>query len=103
TERLLFHDPPTDEERAALRATVDAALDRAPAPRGTIVGIAGTVTTLAAMEQGLTVYDGERVHGSELGYASLVETIERLGRTPLAERLRTPGLSPGRADVIYAG
>jgi exopolyphosphatase/guanosine-5'-triphosphate,3'-diphosphate pyrophosphatase len=103
TERLLRHDPPSGEERAALRATVDAALDQAPAPRGTLVGIAGTVTTLAAMSQGLSVYDGERVHGSELSYDSLVETVERLGRTPLADRLRTPGLAPGRADVIYAG
>ena len=47
TERLLKHDPPTDDEKAELVATIDDALAQAPAPRGTVVGIAGTVTTLA--------------------------------------------------------
>ena len=59
TERLLAHDPPAAEERAALVAAIDAALAAAPLPRGAIVGIAGTVTTLAAMAQKLVVYDGE--------------------------------------------
>lgn len=103
TERLLKHDPPTDDERAALRETIDRVLDGAPTPRGTVVGIAGTVTTLSAMAQGLVVYDGDRVHGSTLDRRTLESTIERLGRTPLADRRRTPGLDPKRADVIYAG
>jgi exopolyphosphatase/guanosine-5'-triphosphate,3'-diphosphate pyrophosphatase len=103
TERLLKHDPPSADEQAALRRTVDEALDGAPPPRGTVVGIAGTVTTLAAMAQRLTTYDAERVHGSSLGYAQLIETISTLARTPVADRRRTPGLEPKRADVIYAG
>src|SRR5581483_1362313 len=49
TERLLHHDPPLADERAALHAAIERALDEAPPPRGTLVGIAGTVTTLAAM------------------------------------------------------
>ena len=103
TERFLKHDPPTADERAQLAAAVERALALAPPPRGTVVGIAGTVTTLSAMAQRLTVYDGDRVHGSSLDYTKLVETARRLGETPLADRKRTPGLDPKRADVIYAG
>ena len=103
TERLLKHDPPTDEERAALVRTVDEALAGAPAPRGEVVGIAGTVTTLAAMALGLDTYDPDRVHGSSLAYDALVNTPRTLGATALADRKRTPGLDPKRADVIYAG
>jgi exopolyphosphatase/guanosine-5'-triphosphate,3'-diphosphate pyrophosphatase len=106
TERLLHHDPPTNEERAALAVAVDEALGSyfggAP-PSGTIVGIAGTVTTLAAMALGLSVYDGDRVHGSTLDARALAQTVRLLGETPVADRKRTPGLDPKRADVIYAG
>jgi exopolyphosphatase/guanosine-5'-triphosphate,3'-diphosphate pyrophosphatase len=103
TERLLHHDPPTDEERAALARAVDAALAAAPQPRGPIIGIAGTVTTLAAMALRLASYDPDRVHGSTLQAPTLHATVEMLGRTPLAERRALPGLDPKRADVIYAG
>ncbi|HZS41889.1 MAG TPA: Ppx/GppA phosphatase family protein [Polyangia bacterium] len=103
TERLLHHDPPLADERAALHAAIERALDEAPPPRGTLVGIAGTVTTLAAMAQRLTTYDGDRVHGSILDGKWLAETVRALGETPVADRKRTPGLDPKRADVIYAG
>jgi exopolyphosphatase/guanosine-5'-triphosphate,3'-diphosphate pyrophosphatase len=103
TERCLKHDPPTGDEQRALVEVVDRALDGAPAPRGTVVGIAGTVTTLAAMAQRLVTYDADKVHGSTLDLAELRATIERLGQTPVADRKRTPGLDPKRADVIYAG
>lgn len=103
TERLLHHDPPTVEETAALVRTIDEALAGAPPPRGTVVGIAGTVTTLAAMSLGITTYDAERVHGMTLSYSVLQNMTTMLGVTPLADRRRTPGLDPRRADVIYAG
>ncbi|MDB4967212.1 MAG: Ppx/GppA phosphatase [Myxococcales bacterium] len=103
TERLLGSDPPSADERARLWAAVDEALAGAPAPRGTLVGLAGTVTTLSAMAQSLVTYDGARVHGSRLSRATVDELVERLGTTPLADKLRTPGLDPKRADVIYAG
>ncbi len=103
TERLIAHDPPSADERARLVAAVDQALAAAPAPRGTLVGIAGTVTTLAAMAQSLTTYDGARVHGARLARATVDAQVEMLGRTPLADRRRTPGLDPKRADVIFAG
>jgi exopolyphosphatase/guanosine-5'-triphosphate,3'-diphosphate pyrophosphatase len=103
TERLLHHDPPTDEEHASLIAAIDAELLKAPAPRGALVGIAGTVTTLAAMAQSLAVYDGARVHGARLSRADIDGLAAMLGRTPVADRRRTPGLDPKRADVIFAG
>jgi exopolyphosphatase / guanosine-5'-triphosphate,3'-diphosphate pyrophosphatase len=103
TERLLKHDPPDEEEKAALVRTIDQQLSAAPPPRGTVVGIAGTVTTLAAMSLSLTSYDATRVHGSTLSYEILQNMTKRLGETALADRRRTPGLDPKRADVIYAG
>jgi exopolyphosphatase/guanosine-5'-triphosphate,3'-diphosphate pyrophosphatase len=103
TERVLKSDPPTESEQAALVETIDRALDGAAPPRGAVVGIAGTVTTLAAMALRLDSYDAERVHGSQLAAPSLRETIAALARTPVADRRRTPGLDPKRADVIYAG
>jgi exopolyphosphatase / guanosine-5'-triphosphate,3'-diphosphate pyrophosphatase len=103
TERLLHQDPPGDDEKAALVEAIDAELQKAPAPRGTVVGIAGTVTTLAAMSLGITKYDAERVHGLTLSYNVLQSITKMLGETPLADRRRAPGLDPKRADVIYAG
>ncbi len=103
TERIVAHDPPTAEEAAQLAATVDEALAQAPAPRGALVGIAGTVTTLAAMAQRLVDYDAARVHGATLSRAEVDGLVAMLGRTPLADKRRTPGLSPKRADVIFAG
>ena len=103
TERLVAHDPPTADEHAQLVALVDAALANAPAPRGTLVGIAGTVTTLAAMAQSLTTYDGARVHGSRISRATVDALVNQLATTALADKRRTPGLDPKRADVIFAG
>ncbi len=103
TERHIAHDPPTEAERSALLAEIDAALAGAPRPIGTVVGIAGTVTTYAAIALGLEDYDATRVHGLHLSREVLEREVARLGSLPLADRLRTPGLSPGRADVIYAG
>jgi len=104
TERLLHHDPPSDDERAALAAAVDDALARAPSPEADeLVGVAGTVTTLCAISLGLVDYDGARVHGARLARDEVERIVDRLGQTPLADRRRTPGLDPARADVIYAG
>jgi exopolyphosphatase/guanosine-5'-triphosphate,3'-diphosphate pyrophosphatase len=103
TERLIGGDPPTEEERRRVVATVDEALAEAPAPRGALVGIAGTVTTLAAMAQALEVYDGAKVHGTRLSRGKVEELAEKLGRTAVAERRKMAGLEPKRADVIYAG
>jgi len=103
TETYAPSDPPSATEQAALVRAIDDALGNAPPLRGTIVGIAGTVTTFAAIALGLADYDGARVHGHVLTKATLDREVSRLGALPLAERRRIPGLQPKRADVIYAG
>jgi exopolyphosphatase/guanosine-5'-triphosphate,3'-diphosphate pyrophosphatase len=84
---------------------VDAALAAMPSfdhvPR--LVGVAGTVTTLAAIELGLESYDPERVHGASLACDALCALRERLWSMSLDERKRLPGLHPMRADVIVVG
>jgi exopolyphosphatase/guanosine-5'-triphosphate,3'-diphosphate pyrophosphatase len=105
TERHIEHDPPLGAEVAAVRAEVRAALDAVPLPAGdeTVVGVAGTVTSLAAMVQRLASYDPDRVHGYDLALPALHAEIVRLERATQAERERIVGLDPRRADVILAG
>jgi exopolyphosphatase/guanosine-5'-triphosphate,3'-diphosphate pyrophosphatase len=111
TERHLRHDPAHGPEVEAVRAEIRAALQTIPFPAGgggdaaalTLVGVAGTVTSLAAMAQGLACYDPARVHGFALARAELDGQIARLLRMPQAERERIVGLDPRRADVILAG
>ena len=71
--------------------------------RGTVVAVAGTATTAAELDQGLAVYDPERVEGYRLSRAALARWIERLAPLDLAARRALPGLEPGRADVMIAG
>jgi exopolyphosphatase/guanosine-5'-triphosphate,3'-diphosphate pyrophosphatase len=67
------------------------------------IGVAGTVTALAALDLGLAEYDPERVHGHVLSRAAVETQLERLAGLPLEERRRVPGLEPERAPVIVAG
>jgi exopolyphosphatase/guanosine-5'-triphosphate,3'-diphosphate pyrophosphatase len=71
-------------------------------PRSAI-GVAGTVTALAALDLGLVEYDAEQVHGHVLSREAVEEQLERLAALPLEERRRVPGLEPERAPVIVAG
>lgn len=106
TERHLHDDPPTEEQVAALCADVDDALDGCrvdPGVARTVVGVAGTVTTVAAGALDLPAYDRSRIHHARLGRDLVHATVERLVAMSIAER-RTQGyLHPGRADVIGAG
>jgi exopolyphosphatase/guanosine-5'-triphosphate,3'-diphosphate pyrophosphatase len=70
---------------------------------GSAIGVAGTVTTLATLDLGLAEYDPRLTHGHRMPRASLERELERLAAMPLAERLRVPGIEPGRAPVIVAG
>ncbi len=71
---------------------------------GTVpVGIAGTMTTLAAVELAMPVYDGARVHGHVMTRASLEGVVRRLAALDVEARRRVPGMEPKRADVIVAG
>ncbi|MBF4162900.1 Ppx/GppA phosphatase family protein [Nocardioides acrostichi] len=109
TERHLADDPPTAAQIAAAAADVDAALDQAlaagvdPAAAATVVGVAGTVTTLAAGVLGLTEYSREAIDGAVLSYADLEALTQHLLTLDAAGRRELAWLHPGRADVIVAG
>ena len=106
TERHLHDDPPTADQVAAVEADVDAALDSCrvdPGLAGTVVGVAGTVTTVAAGVLGLEAYDREQVHLARLDVDAVRATVAALVRMPVAERRALGYVHPGRADVIGAG
>jgi exopolyphosphatase / guanosine-5'-triphosphate,3'-diphosphate pyrophosphatase len=101
TERFLHSDPPAPDELAALRAHARRELASLRAERA--VGVAGTVTTIAALDLGLETYDRDRVHGHVLTRAAVETQLARLAALPLEQRLGVPALEPGRAPVIVAG
>ncbi|WP_436523738.1 Ppx/GppA phosphatase family protein [Actinoplanes sp. HUAS TT8] len=108
TERHLHGDPPTAEELAAAEKDVTAAVDTALAAvdgraARTLVGLAGTVTTVAALAQDLPEYDSARIHHSEIGRAEVTRVTEELLAMTVEQRLALPVMHPGRADVIGAG
>jgi exopolyphosphatase/guanosine-5'-triphosphate,3'-diphosphate pyrophosphatase len=104
TERHLKSDPPSEEQLQAVRRDVRGALQASPALRGRpLVGVAGTVTTLAALAHQVAPYDGERVHGAGVSAAQLDELVRLLAGKPLDERRQLAALDPRRADVIVAG
>jgi exopolyphosphatase/guanosine-5'-triphosphate,3'-diphosphate pyrophosphatase len=102
TERSLPSDPPTDDELANAEAAVRELLPDGSRP-ARAVGVAGTVTTLAALDLGLDEYDSDRVHGHRLGAEGVERQLRRLAAMPLAERREVPALEPERAPVIVAG
>lgn len=105
-ERHLRTDPPTMDEVAACVRDIDTALDRCPvSPQraGTVVGVAGTVTQLAAGVLDLTTYSREAIDQARLSVADLHGLVDRLLAMTVSERLALPWMHPGRADVIAAG
>ena len=107
TERLLHHDPPCENEIAAVQETILRALTQqvSPAhpPCGTLVGVDGTVTTFAAMRQKLEQYDRKLIDGFVLSRDEIAAMTQHLARLPLSERRRIAGLAPQRAEVMLAG
>ena len=109
TERFLLHDPPLSSELERARAAVDADLDAArrglPSlmPGGLLIGLAGTVSTLAALDQGLASYERAAVHHAVLPRAAVIGWLRRLAGEDSRSRLARPGMVPGRADVIVGG
>jgi exopolyphosphatase/guanosine-5'-triphosphate,3'-diphosphate pyrophosphatase len=89
------------EDVDAVRAHVRGLLPDADAERA--IGVAGTVTTLAALDLALTDYDPERIHGHAVSARAAREQTLRLAALPLEERRALPGLEPARAPVIVAG
>jgi exopolyphosphatase / guanosine-5'-triphosphate,3'-diphosphate pyrophosphatase len=108
TERRFLADPPTPEHVAAARADIEAALDEAAAvvPLGdarTLIGLAGSVTTVAAIHLGLAEYDSTAIHHSRIPAGRVREISDRLLTLTHDERLAIGPMHPGRADVIAAG
>jgi len=103
TERHVRTDPPTAAELALVTADARAAFAEVPRYGGVPVGVAGTMTTLAAVALGLGTYDGARVHGLELQTSELRRVVDELAKQTVAERRKVKGLEPKRADVIVAG
>ncbi len=106
TERHLASDPPRSGELAAARAGARRTLASLPPEytlTGEVIGLAGTVTTLATVELGLDRYDTERVNGLVLSRAQIAAQLARYASTTLEERRRIPGLEAARADIILGG
>ena len=104
SERHLHTDPPTQDELAALRAEAAAALpQRLTGPARALVGVAGTVTTLATIDMGLEVEIPEVIDGHRLPAAAVERLLGELSALPLERRRLVRGLMPERAPTIVAG
>ncbi|WP_262056323.1 Ppx/GppA phosphatase family protein [Streptomyces sp. STR69] len=113
TERHLVRDgkvtdPPTPDQVAAMRADIEEALDLAAKTvplreARTLVGLAGSVTTVSAIAQNLPEYDTEAIHHSRVSYDRVREITDSLLTSTHAERAAIPSMHPGRVDVIGAG
>ena len=109
SERFLASDPPTSDELVAARAEVEAQLDRAVAdhPRFAashrLVGLAGTVSTLASLHHGMAEYDRDVIHHTVLTAHDVHRWTSDLAADRAADRLARPGMVVGREDVIVGG
>lgn len=113
TERLLAADPPTGGQLDAARAEVRRQLDHADEVLGqrgatlgdvaTLIGVAGTVTTLAAIDLGLDRYEADAIHGHRLPRAAVDRLTAQLAEVPAAHRRGYGPMAPGREDVIVGG
>jgi exopolyphosphatase/guanosine-5'-triphosphate,3'-diphosphate pyrophosphatase len=108
TERHLTTDPPAPAELEELAVDVRALIDDELGNRAHVsathgIAVAGTPTSLAAIDLELDPYDSEAVHGHKLGLPAIQHMYSELASMPLGERLQVTGLHPGRAPTIVAG
>jgi exopolyphosphatase/guanosine-5'-triphosphate,3'-diphosphate pyrophosphatase len=105
TERFLQTDPPTSDEMAAASQAAEAALHPAIAGDAArpVIGLGGTITSMAAMSLQLPAYDEKRVHGHELTLDAIDELVQRTASLTISRRRGMSGLEPGREDVILGG
>jgi len=101
TERFLAGDPPTRDELDAAASHVRALLPALGVERA--IGVAGTITTVAAIDLGLTEYDPVRIHGHRISRDAAERALTHLSALPLTEREQVQGLEPARAPVIVGG
>jgi exopolyphosphatase / guanosine-5'-triphosphate,3'-diphosphate pyrophosphatase len=108
TERHLVEDPPTAAQVAAAREDIRTALDLAGevvpfSSAATVVGLAGSVTTVAAAALDLPGYQPERIHHARIPAPQVHAVTDSLLAMPRKERARLPYMHPGRVDVIGSG
>lgn len=112
TERFLRDDPPTSAQVGdavvAIARELDRAVDAIPTlerlgPGDRLVGLAGTVSTLGALELGLSDYDRDRIHHSVLSPDAVTKWCEVLGSEPTTARAARAAIPAGRVDVIFGG
>jgi exopolyphosphatase/guanosine-5'-triphosphate,3'-diphosphate pyrophosphatase len=109
SERYLFSDPPTTDELARAQAQVDEQLDRAIGDQPhflaahRLVGLAGTVTTISALQMGLDVYDRDKVHHSVISVTEAYDWYRTLASEVKVARLDRASMVEGREDVIVGG
>jgi exopolyphosphatase/guanosine-5'-triphosphate,3'-diphosphate pyrophosphatase len=109
TERFFHHDPPLASELAAARAVVDDEVRRARTALpsmdddGVLIGLAGTVSTLAALDLELASYERSRIHHAVLSRTQVDRWLARLATEDSRARRARPGMVEGRADVIVGG
>jgi exopolyphosphatase / guanosine-5'-triphosphate,3'-diphosphate pyrophosphatase len=103
TERFVLTDPPARDEIDACARAARSLLSELDVAAQHAMGVAGTLTTLAALDLGLDAYDRERVHGHRLSLESARVQLDRLAALPLEQRREVPALEPERAPVIVAG
>src|SRR4051812_40549392 len=109
TEKFIQHDPPAPEELSQIVSVTKDYLEDvsrempAALEAKRFVGLAGTVSTVAAVEQGLAEYDTERIHHFVLTHEAAEDVFRTLATEKRADRIHNPGLEEARADVIVAG
>jgi len=108
TDRFIRNDPPLPEELVRLRQAIGSELDGFAEtiqrrPDSLFIGTAGTITTLAAIDQGLLSYDPARINHAVLTREFIDATVDRLSASTLDERRSIRGLERGREDIILAG
>jgi len=109
TEQYLESDPPAPEELSNAVAAVRDLVAEVPrvipgaTDAATLVGLAGTVTTVAAVELGLPEYDPEKIHHFTLTRDAAEDVFRTLATETAEQRAHNPGLEPGRVDVIVGG
>jgi exopolyphosphatase / guanosine-5'-triphosphate,3'-diphosphate pyrophosphatase len=109
TEKFIQHDPPAPEELSQIVSVTKDYLEDvsrempAALEAKRFVGLAGTVSTVSAVEQGLAEYDTERIHHFVLTHEAAEDVFRTLATEKRADRIHNPGLEEARADVIVAG
>lgn len=112
TDSYLESDPPRPEELSAALSVIQLHLDDASRElvdlagvidRGPVIGLGGTITTMAAVELGLATYDSDRIHGFELDQPAAEDVFRTLATETAADRAFNPGLPPDRVELIVGG